>query len=472
MDFGLLKEGTGQTRNSIYGMGTPEYAPLEQYGRGGTDPRSDIYSLGATLYHLLTGHAPDDAITRAMQTPDPLRSPQDYKPDLSPQVAEAIMRALALRPEGRFPDVRQFRDALMEPQTARPQTATPPVPAPPTVIEQPTRRMEPPLPTRPARLPQARDAITAANVARVKFLQIHRGHQSRVHCVAFSPDGWTFASGEGDGAVRLWRTSDGKELDKMVPDDDTYPVIGLAFSPNGQLLAAVSADGVLYLWRTHDARLWNLLTGYSGEVKSVAFSPDGLLMASGESGNRIRLWLMSGATPLTMLHEHGGLLHRSVNSVAFSSDSRILASGNEDKMVRLWRVSDGTLLHTHIGHKDAVHCVAFAPTGWLLASGGADQTVQLWEVGDEIFHDVLLGHEGAVTSLAFAPGGDVLASGSVDGKVLLWSINYGGPADPPETKLIRTLEEGLGSITGVAFSPDGRLLTASSWDRTIGMWAV
>src|SRR3982751_6821309 len=80
LDFGLAKGAAMQTRvtgtSSIFGY-TPHYAPLEQIQGTGTDPRSDLYSLAATMYHLLTSQAPIDALTRAAakinDEPDPLQ---------------------------------------------------------------------------------------------------------------------------------------------------------------------------------------------------------------------------------------------------------------------------------------------------------------------------------------------------------------------------------------------------------------
>ena len=91
LDFGLAKghaaDMTLTGGKSLFGY-TPAYAPLEQIRGSGTDPRSDLYSLGATLYHLLTGAAPADAVTRANAViggqPDPLRPASDLNPAVPP----------------------------------------------------------------------------------------------------------------------------------------------------------------------------------------------------------------------------------------------------------------------------------------------------------------------------------------------------------------------------------------------------
>jgi serine/threonine protein kinase len=120
LDFGLAKAesadvSTTVSSTSIFGY-TRRYSPLEQIQNHGTTPRSDIYALGATLYHLLTGVKPLDAVARATalvnSKSDPLRPADEIYRAVGPEIATILSRAMALNPEDRYASAHDFREAL------------------------------------------------------------------------------------------------------------------------------------------------------------------------------------------------------------------------------------------------------------------------------------------------------------------------------------------------------------------------
>ncbi len=122
LDFGLAKGQAGgvslvSTSASIYGY-TPNYAPLEQIQGLGTDARSDIYALSATLYHLMTGVKPPDALTRAAALvngqPDPLAPANEMNAGIGSVVASILARGMSQNREQRFATAAAMRAALME----------------------------------------------------------------------------------------------------------------------------------------------------------------------------------------------------------------------------------------------------------------------------------------------------------------------------------------------------------------------
>lgn len=113
VDFGLAKtlDGSQETTTGARAM-TPGYSPPEQYGTARTDHRSDIYSLGATLYAALTGAIPEDALARAMDqlALTPIRN---YNTRVSRKLAQAMEKALAVRPDDRYQSADEFKQALL-----------------------------------------------------------------------------------------------------------------------------------------------------------------------------------------------------------------------------------------------------------------------------------------------------------------------------------------------------------------------
>jgi serine/threonine protein kinase len=124
LDFGLAKGTTGQMSSaevdsrgkSIYGY-TPHYAPLEQIRGAGTDPRSDLYSLGATLWTLLTNQTPPDALWRIGEkeegNSDPLLLAHEINPKVSLGVSNVLNQAMSLNRKERPANAAELRSQLL-----------------------------------------------------------------------------------------------------------------------------------------------------------------------------------------------------------------------------------------------------------------------------------------------------------------------------------------------------------------------
>ncbi len=134
VDFGLVRPGDPEdprtlTGSGLRGLGSLPYAALEQYaGTGGGDPRSDLYGVGATLYHLVTNEAPVSAHARFLD-PAALTPPRQANPQLSPALEHAILSAMAIHPNDRPASVAAWRAAL--PQGAAAASGSPAGPAAP-----------------------------------------------------------------------------------------------------------------------------------------------------------------------------------------------------------------------------------------------------------------------------------------------------------------------------------------------------
>ncbi|MEW5870001.1 MAG: protein kinase [Chloroflexota bacterium] len=118
VDFGLAKtlHGSQATTTGARAM-TPGYSPPEQYGTARTDHRSDIFSLGATLYAALTGATPEDALARAMDQAE-LTSIRKHNQRISRRLTTAIEKSLEVRPDDRYQTPEEFKQALLGASTS------------------------------------------------------------------------------------------------------------------------------------------------------------------------------------------------------------------------------------------------------------------------------------------------------------------------------------------------------------------
>jgi serine/threonine-protein kinase len=116
VDFGLVRvfdPASPKTATAVRGLGTPQYAPPEQYDAelGHTEPRSDLYALGATLYHLLTGEPPA-TVTRRVSNPGAFRTLREINPEISPEVERVVLRAMEVSIARRFASANDMRSAF------------------------------------------------------------------------------------------------------------------------------------------------------------------------------------------------------------------------------------------------------------------------------------------------------------------------------------------------------------------------
>lgn len=138
VDFGLAKvyQSASQATTTGARAMTPGYSPPEQYGTARTDPRTDIYSLGATLYAALTGVIPEDGLARAMDNAQltPLRKRNSK---ISRKLAASIEKAMAVDPSDRFQTAEEFKAGLLSSKSMTQQApgSYKVIPPPPEAIE-------------------------------------------------------------------------------------------------------------------------------------------------------------------------------------------------------------------------------------------------------------------------------------------------------------------------------------------------
>jgi WD40 repeat protein len=260
--------------------------------------------------------------------------------------------------------------------------------------------------------PPTTPVISPKNAHRVT--ELTRLGKGVIHQVIWSPDGKQLAMFSSAG-IYLYDAQTLREVQRI---ESSAGMLNIAFAPDGATFASGSGDGTIKIWEVASGRVLHTLRRHTDAVLSVAFAPDGATLASGSRDKTIKIWEVASGRVLYTLRGHTA----AVWSVAFAPDGTMLASGSGDDTIKIWEVAGGRELHTLYGHTAAVLSVAFAPDGTTLASGSRDKTIKIWEVASGRELHTLYGHAAEVLSVAFAPDGTTLASGSADGTIRLWAV--------------------------------------------------
>jgi WD40 repeat protein len=352
-------------------LGTPAYMPPEQAAGRPADERSDIYSLGALLYHVLAGRPPYDGdragdIIEAVLTtlPEPVERVQ---PGVPRELATIVAKAMEREPAERYPAAKAMADDLRRFQTGQIVQAHH-YSAGERLVRFARRHRAP--------LLSAFAAIAA--VAALGVISVGRVVEARDE-----------ARQERDRAAlaeqRSTRRADTLTLAEARSAAAAQPLVALAWlktlSPRFEGVKAarwIAADAV-------SRGVPRVLKGHTGAINDAAFSPDG----------------------------------------------RFLATVSDDRTVRLWDVLTGQARSLE-GHRDEVWDVAWSPDGRQLVTASKDASLRLWTAATGESRP-LLAHEAAVDRVRFLAGGRKIASRSRDGRLLVWDAQRGEPAQLAET---------------------------------------
>jgi WD40 repeat protein len=492
IDFGSSKQFTTIQNKVGTSIGSHGYSPIEQIRDGKAYPASDLFGLGATCFHLLTGISPFQLwmengyawvgnwrqyLRITLSTELDIVLEKLLKKDIQEryQSADEVIKDLTRKQPLALPPAGQSSVKI-------PATQAPYLPIRYTLLRsvvlvsafillfglsetwyQQSRRIYASL---SAGLNQHNhnpgDGEVLGQPPKMALENISlshtiKGHENSVSSVAISPDGQMIAS-SGDRTIKLWNLATGKQISSLNGHSQQVNIV--VISPDGKTLVSGSDDNTIKIWNLATGEQIRTLIGHSSAVHALAISPDGKTLVSGSDDNTIKIWNLATGRQIRTLIGHTFW----VRSVAISQDGATLASGSFDKTVKLWDMAKGNPIRTLTGNAQTVTAVAISPDSNTLASASRDRTIKLWNLatGEEIL--TLAGHANTVTSVAFSPDGNTLASGSRDRTIKLWNLATG--------EEILKLAGRANTITSVTFSLDGKTLVSSSEDNTIQIWRL
>lgn len=493
-DFGLARwldrAGSGEGAGEV--AGTPSYMAPEQAGGGSpVTIASDIYSLGAIFYHILTGQPPWLADTLAATLrkareglPTPVRA---LNPDVDQDLEAICLKCLARKPGDRYASAASLADDLERWHRAediRARQASPwerlcrwarrkPATFALTLALQAVAlaglvgvltqwfRAE--------RQATARQAAVLLTQQQLVDMHVANGVRSVESGDLFGALPWFAEAARLDPTNALHELCLARILDAGPVLERVWhlgaPVRDAVWSPDGRQVLAGAANGQV---------LWVGLGPGSGEpsggpktnrlqlpvdVRRVAFCPDGTNAAvAGADG---RVWLLQG--PDHALLELPGPATRAVRDLSFSRDGRHLAAGGEDRCVRVWSLPEAAPPRV-MSVGETVTALAFSPEGAVLAAAALDGTVSLWRpVDGAALREPLHSSEG-LFAVAFSSDGARLVTAGAEGAARIWTTAH--------WQMLPARFSHHSWVTWAGFSPDGRYVATCSEDTTARLWGV
>ncbi|MBD2356145.1 serine/threonine protein kinase [Tolypothrix sp. FACHB-123] len=496
IDFGSSKQLTARVQNKIgTSIGSHGYSPIEQIRDGKAYPASDLFGLGTTCFHLLTGISPFQLWTEhgyswvtnwRQYLRKPLNSELDrvmdklLQKDIHKryQSTDEVIQNLSQKPQRRVLPVVKF-------SAKTPKTQTQYLPKKYNFLRlliltssvlllfgfgdfwyKPFLELHSSLLSRLSQQhnrPRNTEAVltqqskTSRSLEKISLANTLSGQENGVLSVAISRDGRLLAS-NSDRIIKVWHLATGKVISNF--KGHSQRVNAVIISPNGKKLVSGSDDSTIKVWNLATGKVIRTLTGHSDSIHALTISPDGKTLISGSDDNTIKVWNLTTGREIYTLQGHKFW----VRSIAISPDGKILASGSFDKTIKLWNLDKGYIIRTLRGDNKTITSLAMSPDGQTLASANRDLTIKLWNITTGMEIRTLVGHDNTVTSLAISPDGKSLASGSRDRTIKVWNLTTGAE--------IATLVAHSNTVTSLNFSPDGKTLISGSEDNTIKIWQL